>query len=656
MLNKYHLRTRMAVAIISVVVISMIIMTVFNYVKSSQLIETEALGKANSLSKEYAQSIHTNIEKAFIRARTMKDAFISLKKRGLTQNRDTIIDSIKDTVLTEKKFYYGSGSFWEPNAFDGNDTAFKKRYGETDSGRLGYWYRKNGDKYVMDPTTAGQELDMEKDGVGDWYLIPKRTKQELMIEPYVYTTADGEKLVLTSPTVPIIIDDKFMGIVSIDITLNTVIDQVNAIRPYETGYAILIDSTGNVISHPDQSQVMKPFEDKVILENIKKSFDEKKLVDFHKEYKGEDYYYMTIPIELGTSGKAWSLVVVIPMDKVLEGSRSLAKIQLALAVIAIAIISMIIFVMAQSISKPLTVAADDINETGKLLLENSQKLKIVSEKLSSSSTEQSAALVETATAMDEINAMVQANTTSAKRGKEASEESSKSAHDGKQATEEMINAIQMIREATNKISNQTAQSNAEIQEIISIFNEISTKTNVINDIVFQTKLLSFNASVEAARAGEQGSGFAVVAEEVGKLAEMSGNSSREISELLTRSSQKVEAIISKNKESSQSLIAEAEGRVDKGIHTAEKCAEVLDTILINSSEVAGLVDEIYSASQQQAAGVLQVSKAISELEVAAQENSNMASESAQSSQVINDKSDELKVVSSKLNSIIRGAT
>lgn len=655
MLNKYHLRTRMAVAIISVVVLSMVFMTAFNYIKSSRLIETEALGKANALSQDYAQSIHSDIEKAFIRARTMKDAFLNMKKRGLTQNRDIIIDSIKDTVMAEKKFYYGSGSFWEPNAFDGNDAGFKKHYGETDSGRLGYWYRKNGDKYIMDPTTASQELDMEKDGVGDWYLIPKKTKQELMIEPYVYTTADGEKLVLTSPTVPILLDDKFVGIVSIDITLNTVIERVNGIRPYESGYAILVDSTGNVISHPDQSQLMKPLQDQVILENIKKSVDEKKLVDFHKEYKGEEFHYITIPIPLGSSGKAWSLVVVIPMDKVLEGSRTLAKIQLTLAIIAILIISMIIFGMAQSISKPLTIAADNINETGKLLLENSQKLKTVSEKLSSSSTEQSAALVETATAMDEINAMVQANTTSAKRGKEASEESSKSAHDGKEATEEMINAIQMIREATSKISNQTAQSNTEIQEIISIFNEISTKTNVINDIVFQTKLLSFNASVEAARAGEQGKGFAVVAEEVGKLAEMSGNSSKEISELLTRSSHKVEGIISKNKESSQSLIAEAEGRVDRGIHTAQKCAEVLDTILVNSSEVAGLVDEIYSASQQQAAGVLQVSKAISELEVAAQENSNMASESAQSSQVIHDKSDELKVVSGKLNDIIRGA-
>jgi hypothetical protein len=74
----------MAVAIISVVVLSMVIMTIFNYVKSSRLIETEALGKATALSKEYAQSIHTDVEKAFIRARKMKDAFLNMKKRGLT--------------------------------------------------------------------------------------------------------------------------------------------------------------------------------------------------------------------------------------------------------------------------------------------------------------------------------------------------------------------------------------------------------------------------------------------------------------------------------------------------------------------------------------------------------------------------------------------
>lgn len=645
----------MAVAIISVVVLSLIVMTVFNYTKSSELIEKEALGKALSISQGYANSIHTDVEKAFIRARTLRDNLVSMKKRGLTNNRDMLIDMIRDNVLTEKKFYFGSGTFWEPNAWDGKDSENKKRYSETDNGRVGYWYRKSGDTYTMDPTTAAQEVDMEKDGVGDWYVIPKKTKAEMMIEPYNYETADGQKLVLTSPTVPVLLDDKFLGIVSVDITLNTVIDLVNSIKPYDVGYAILLDSTGNVISHPDKNVVMKPLQNKQILDQVNKSVAENKSHEFQLQEKGQDFHYITTPIPLGVSGKSWSLVVVVPMEKVLEGSRSLAKIQVTLSVIAIIIISLIIFAMAQSIAKPLTVAADDIGNTGTALLVNSDKLKSVSEKLSSSSTEQSAALVETATAMDEINAMVQTNTVAAKRGKEASEHSSKSANEGKTSTDEMIRAIQMIREATNKISDQTNKSNAEIQEIINIFNAISDKTKVINDIVFQTKLLSFNASVEAARAGEQGKGFAVVAEEVGKLAEMSGTSSQEISELLSSSSQKVEEIISKNKQATSSLIAEAEERVGLGINTAEKCASALDKIITNSLEVASLVDEIYSASQQQAAGVSEVSKAIGELEVAAQANSNMASEAAQSSQQIHDKADELKIVSSKLNDVIRGS-
>jgi methyl-accepting chemotaxis protein len=407
-----------------------------------------------------------------------------------------------------------------------------------------------------------------------------------------------------------------------------------------------------VISHPDQSQVMKPLQDKIILDNIKKSVDEKKLVDFRKEYKGEDFYYITLPIELGTSGKAWSLVVVIPMDKVLEGSRSLAKIQLALAVIAILIISIIIFAMAQSISKPLTAAADDINETGKLLLENSQKLKTVSEKLSSSSTEQSAALVETATAMDEINAMVQANTTSAKRGKEASEESSKSAHDGKQATEEMINAIQMIREATNKISNQTAQSNAEIHEIISIFNEISTKTNVINDIVFQTKLLSFNASVEAARAGEQGKGFAVVAEEVSNLAIMSGKAAVEIEQLIAVSTKEVAEISTFVQKEVAKILEDGRKNVTRGSDVAVDCKKQLDSILDYSEALDSSIRQIAQAINEQSLGVDEVNKAIRSLESSTNDTLDMSDRTKEATKSLMTQAHSLRYSTQELRKII----
>lgn len=99
----------------------------------------------------------------------------------------------------------------------------------------------------------------------------------------------------------------------------------------------------------------------------------------------------------------------------------------------------------------------------------------------------------------------------------------------------MIHSITEISESNDRIMSQVADGNRKISEIVQVISEIGNKTKVINDIVFQTKLLSFNASVEAARAGEHGKGFAVVAEEVGNLAQMSGNAAKEISDMLNGS-------------------------------------------------------------------------------------------------------------------------
>jgi methyl-accepting chemotaxis protein len=92
------------------------------------------------------------------------------------------------------------------------------------------------------------------------------------------------------------------------------------------------------------------------------------------------------------------------------------------------------------------------------------------------------------------------------------------------------------------------KTNENMADIVKSIAEIKTKTNVINDIVFQTKLLSFNASVEAARAGEHGKGFAVVAEEVGALAAMSGNASKEIAQLLDGSLSRVTVLADETKQ------------------------------------------------------------------------------------------------------------
>lgn len=92
-----------------------------------------------------------------------------------------------------------------------------------------------------------------------------------------------------------------------------------------------------------------------------------------------------------------------------------------------------------------------------------------------------------------------------------------------------------IDSSNKELVKEIERNNTELTKITNMISEINEKTQVINDIVFQTKLLSFNASVEVVRAGEHGKGFAVVAEEVGNLASMSGKASLDISEMLETS-------------------------------------------------------------------------------------------------------------------------
>lgn len=160
-----------------------------------------------------------------------------------------------------------------------------------------------------------------------------------------------------------------------------------------------------------------------------------------------------------------------------------------------------------------------------------------------------------------------------------SQDSRTVATEGKITIELMIKAINMIDEPNKEIMTRMTDSNHEIQKIVSMIKEISEKTQLINDIVFQTKLLSFNASVAAARAGEHGKGFSVVAEEVGNLAEMSGEAAKEIEILLKNSVSQVENIVDttqsnsivakQSSESAYSLLTQSK-HLDSAVHKLDK--------------------------------------------------------------------------------------
>ncbi len=203
--------------------------------------------------------------------------------------------------------------------------------------------------------------------------------------------------------------------------------------------------------------------------------------------------------------------------------------------------------------------------------------------LSARVQEQAAALEETSSTMTEMAAAVQANTANARKVADLTTHVQAQATDGVQVMQQTISAMQSIKESSGKIA-----------DIVSI----------IDSIAFQTNLLALNAAVEAARAGEHGRGFAVVASEVRALAGKSADAAKDI----------------------KTLITDSVSRIENGTQLADKSGEMLNGIAGSIHQVAGMVEQIANASNEQSVGIGQVHKAIVDIDKVTQENAALVEE------------------------------
>lgn len=324
----------------------------------------------------------------------------------------------------------------------------------------------------------------------------------------------------------------------------------------------------------------------------------------------------------------------------------------ALAILASILLAIVIL---RQINKAIGEVVATLSTGSSEVTSAAQMIASSSEELSEAATEQAASLEETSSSIAEMNSMVQKNSESAKRTSELANSSTQSAEKGKMVVREMIQAIDNISQSNDTIKTQIDESNEKIAEIVKVIGEIGNKTKVINDIVFQTKLLSFNASVEAARAGEHGKGFAVVAEEVGSLAEMSGNAAKEISEMLDGSIQKVESIVNETRTKVSGLIVDGKHKVETGTRIAQQCGTVLNEIVDNISNVTQMANEISTACHEQALGVQEITKAMNQLDQVTQMNASASQQVASSAEELSGQSESLQSAVGILTEVIHGA-
>jgi methyl-accepting chemotaxis protein len=350
----------------------------------------------------------------------------------------------------------------------------------------------------------------------------------------------------------------------------------------------------------------------------------------------------------------WSVLVQDSEEESMRSLRQAEHIFYAIFTLVIALTCAISYFFSRSLSTSLSGLAQRLSAGSTEVLAAASSISRSSTELSEASVEQASAIQQTAASIDQVSSMVKKSADNATQSQSVSQSSRSSAEQGQEAMKEMTQAINEISQSNIAIMTQVEEGNRQISEIVKVIGEIGNKTKVINDIVFQTKLLSFNASVEAARAGEHGKGFAVVAEEVGNLAQMSGNAAKEISSMLDSSIQKVEGIVTQTKTSVERLVQDSRAKVEAGTRIAAKCGEVLGTILNTVQEVDGMVGEISSASQEQAQGVSEINKAMNQLDQVTQQNTGIAQSAASSAEQLNAQANQLRQMVRDLFMVVNG--
>jgi|GEM_PF-5018402 len=278
-----------------------------------------------------------------------------------------------------------------------------------------------------------------------------------------------------------------------------------------------------------------------------------------------------------------------------------------------------------------------------------------SENLAQSATETASAVQEISSAVEEIRGMVERSSQNASRSLQSSQTNVHSAQMGRSQLDIVNKSFDEIRSATDTMVDVVDQNNKKIDGIMKVIQEISAKTAMINDIVFQTKLLSFNASVEAARAGEHGKGFAIVAEEVGNLARSSGSAALEISQLLEKSNGEVNSILQQSKKDINQATESTLARIKNSERALQESFQTLDQIGAQSEEINRLVQEIAQASSEQTRGVSEIATSIRQINESTSHNMQNGQEIAGSASEIMTQVESVNDVIRELRIVVRGA-
>ncbi len=242
---------------------------------------------------------------------------------------------------------------------------------------------------------------------------------------------------------------------------------------------------------------------------------------------------------------------------------------------------------------------------------------------------QSDQVMQVSTAIEEMTATIVETSNNTSEANNVSKESSDTAGKGGEIISETIQGMHRITEVVS----QSAQS---IEKLAKSAEKIGEIISVIDDIADQTNLLALNAAIEAARAGEQGRGFAVVADEVRKLAERTGKATGEITQM-------IQGIQSETNEAVTSMEAGIK-EVDTGRELTDTAGNSLNEIIQMAQRLTDMIHQIATATEEQSVAAEEISHSVEQISTVSKETAKGAEESSQAAGTLSQQAEELKSI------------
>nr|WP_112196624.1 methyl-accepting chemotaxis protein [Pseudomonas sp. LG1E9] len=643
-----------------------------------QLLQAKAAEQAVQLQKTFGDSQ--------VALNALADQIKDLRNlgthRGLDAGalREELNQSVK-TAFERNNKVLGIWLSFEPNGLDGKDSEFidDKARVSNEKGRFSsYWSRAGGaglNTIMVEDDLNKTALNLSGTPYNIWYTCPRDTRSICLLDPYEDTVA-GKPVLMTTISLPLIVDGKVIGIVGVDIALTALQATTDAAQKdlfNGAAHLEILSSTGLIAAYSGEpAKVGKNLIDTLGAEG--KEIVQLLASDSRMIREQGDTIRAVYPVKPISDAKSWGVVIKLPkavmladnvkLQAVLDDAQAAGTLKALLVAAAAALLGLLlIWLTATGVTRPInSVAAmlkdiasgdgdltqrlayakkDELGELVNWFNRFLDKLQPTIAQIKQSITEargtadQSSAIArqtsegmqvqfreidQVATASNEMSATAHDVANSASNAASAARGADQSAREGMQIIEKSTRDITTLAEEVSKAV-------GEVEALAVNSEQIGSVLEVIRSIAEQTNLLALNAAIEAARAGETGRGFAVVADEVRNLAKRTQDSVEEIRLVIERIQSGTRGVVA-TMHSSQSQAQSNAGQIH---HAVQALGKISDAVTV----ISDMNLQIASAAEQQSAVAEEVNRNVSAIRTVTETLTGQATESAAISSQLN---------------------